>query len=600
MIDGVKPPSKTTIVSLMLFYLIFTFFVSIVFWILIADISTGADQRLSDGILGLGSTVFFVLAIGSSFFIIGFILFKLVKVKKRDPLQGGLKLRLLAYFAGFGVVLTIPQIVLAIILVFSTTSEWLPDNTENIILKSRAIVMKSRDDKIENLKQFSESEIFLNQVEKMVQTPSYSNFLWNDLVEINPFISGAQVYDDQGAQLLFTGDKSCHLDYQKISDNMQGGELPLTIYQEKSIFRYLLLAQVQGEEVKIIVSLVQPTSDQVLITDLTNLFEHYKPLIESREWMRTNIILVLILFFLIINLISIYISLYLSNLIILPIVDIERATQRVAGGDFSVRLYSDKNNNFGLLTNSFNKMVFDLEKLQKNSSHFNKMKAWQDIARRMAHEINNPLTPIRLSAERMLRKYQRDPENFEGVLEKSVHVIISEVENLQLLLNDFRAFSKLPEPKFENLCLLKLLEEAAHLYQDLHEKETVIDLERVDPGLMLYVDKGQIKQVFSNLIKNAIEAFDEKGEINISTTLVSLQNLKYCRIIVQDNGKGIPQDLLDNIFIPYYTTKTEGTGLGLSIVERIVFTHKGRIKVMSNTGKGTTFVIDLPLESSYE
>lgn len=601
MISGARLSSRTSLVTLIVFYLTFTIASSVFFWFLILDISSGSAGHFRGGVIGVAFVFLAIIIIILSIFWISGILIGIVKQKKTDQLQGGLKLRLIGYFSSFALLVTVPQVVLAIMIVVVTTDKWLPTNTETVIMNSRNSMMDNRDQKIENLRQVSSSRLFNEKLKEMYKNPKQADRIWDDLTEINMLLSAIQLFSQEGETVLFQGNEICRMKYKRVLRETVEGELPQKTIRNNSFFRYLLPVNcADGFSCKAVITQVQAATDNDLINDLTDLSQHYRPLIESRVWMRNNITLVLLLFILIINLISIYISLYLSNQIILPILDIQKATQQVAEGDFSVRLYPDKTNNFGMLASSFNKMVFDLEKLQKNSSHYNKMKAWQDIARRMAHEINNPLTPIRLSAERMLRVYKKKPENFGSVLDKSANAIISEVENLEELLHDFRAFSRLPEPIFERIMLYDLISEVVEIYRHLGDKTISIDLSSLDRSLLLVMDKKQIKQVFSNLVKNSIEALGENGRINISSTLVSRRNIRYCRIILEDNGKGMSEEVLEHIFTPYFTTKQEGTGLGLSIVERIVFSHKGKIRAASKEARGTSFIIDLPMEIQNE
>lgn len=601
MIKGVKTPSKTTFASLMLFYLVFIVSASLFFWLLITDIASGAESRFRGGVLAVVFLCFNAFVIGGAVFSIIFILVKLFQLKKLSPLQGGLKLRFTAYFLGFAFLVSVPQVLLAIILIFVSSNKWLPFETQEVIAKSRNSLMEIREERMKNLKSFSQSSLFSLQVEKMIKEPQSISSHWLALQDINPAVAGIQVFDREGKELFFCGDESARSLFKNFFENYSEGELPILVAPDHLLFRFLVPIEIsQGTMLKVVVSFAQPVSENNLISDLTLLSEHYRPLIQSRHWIKTNITFVLLLFILMINLVSIYLSLYISNLIIVPIWDIEQATRKVAEGDFSVRLYSEKNNHFAQLVNSFNKMVYDLEKLQTNSTHFNKMKAWQDIARRMAHEINNPLTPICMSAERMLRQYQKDPQNFEPVLKKGTSLIIEEVESLKTLLNDFRAFSRLPDPIFEETNLFELIESTVELYHNYSEKEIIFNLDGIDTQLSFPLDRLQIKQVFSNLIKNSIESMKESGQINISTVLVTRQNVRYCRVILEDSGCGMKKNVLDNIFTPYFTTKKEGTGLGLSIVERIVFSHKGKIRALSKEGEGTSFLIDLALENKNE
>jgi nitrogen fixation/metabolism regulation signal transduction histidine kinase len=215
----------------------------------------------------------------------------------------------------------------------------------------------------------------------------------------------------------------------------------------------------------------------------------------------------------------------------------------------------------------------------------------------MAHEIKNPLTPIKLSAQRILRRYHEKSETFGEILEPAVASIIEEVDNLNNLLDEFRTFSRLPAPQIEEENLLALIQEVLAVYAESYPNVR-INLEHVDGETVLPIDKGQMRQVFGNLFKNAFEAIGETGTVSVRTDLVRKQNKRYCRVQVQDSGKGIDPDFHGQVFNPYFTTKPDGTGLGLPIVERIIFDHKGQIWFETEKDVGTTFIMDLPMEQS--
>jgi len=163
------------------------------------------------------------------------------------------------------------------------------------------------------------------------------------------------------------------------------------------------------------------------------------------------------------------------------------------------------------------------------------------------------------------------------------------------LLKDFSDFAKLPEPRCEKTNLKKLIKEAASLYNN-PAADIRIDSKGIDKDTAVYIDAKQFKQVFANLIINAVQAMPHGGTIFIRADLVKKEKTNYCRIQVQDTGAGIDEEIKQAIFDPYFTTKKGGAGLGLSIVERIVFDHKGNIWFESQKGRGTTFFIDIPLE----
>ncbi len=215
---------------------------------------------------------------------------------------------------------------------------------------------------------------------------------------------------------------------------------------------------------------------------------------------------------------------------------------------------------------------------------------WREIAKRIAHEIKNPLTPIKLTAERIKRKCRgiADPEISE-VLNKSMDTVINEVNELYELVNEFNSFARLPEIKKESINICEFIDEIVQLYR---ESEYRLDIKYFcDNTIKVNLDKSQFKRVFYNLINNSIHAFNgKKGEIIIN---VEKHNhtifIKY-----RDNGQGIKTEDIAKIFVPYFSKKSEGSGLGLAIVKKIIDEHNGKISVKSNYGEFTEFTIILP------
>ncbi len=327
--------------------------------------------------------------------------------------------------------------------------------------------------------------------------------------------------------------------------------------------------------------------------------EIFEQLNRFRDILQAGIILFYFFFSFPILLLSIIVSFLLSEEIIRPIINLEEATRRVAQGDFSIRILSRSGDELANLIDSFNGMVSELDSSKKKLSKTEKIAAWQEIAQRLAHEIKNPLTPIKLAAERIRKKYD-EPGRGEGelrqVVENSVQAIILEVNNLDRMLKEFNDFAKHPEPKREQIPLKALVEEVTATYAPL-AGNVRINTEAVDPALVLFIDPRQFKQVFANLMMNAYKAMPGGGDLTIRADLVKKGKTDYCRIQVRDTGSGIDEAIQGLVFNPYFTTREGGTGLGLSIVERIVFDHNGNIWFETKQGLGTTFFIDLPVEN---
>jgi nitrogen fixation/metabolism regulation signal transduction histidine kinase len=275
-------------------------------------------------------------------------------------------------------------------------------------------------------------------------------------------------------------------------------------------------------------------------------------------------------------------------------VELTEATRRVAEGDFSIQIIARRGDELGLLIRSFNAMVQDLEKSRTALVKAEKISIWQNMAQQLAHEIKNPLTPIKLSAERVLRRWRNEPEKTGEILESSMLAIIQETEGLSTLLTEFRTLSKPMEASESWTKLREAAEEAVSPYRSSHPS-VEFSTEHIGKDIAVRIDKHRIAQVLTNIIINAIDAMDGKGLIEIRTDLVKKRETRYCRLSIRDTGKGIAKQEGSLIFTPYFTTKESGTGLGLPIVERIVNDHGGTIWFNSAEGMGTTFFIDLPI-----
>jgi two-component system, NtrC family, nitrogen regulation sensor histidine kinase NtrY len=233
-------------------------------------------------------------------------------------------------------------------------------------------------------------------------------------------------------------------------------------------------------------------------------------------------------------------------------------------------------------------VVFDdlteLEKAQR-------MAAWREVARRIAHEIKNPLTPIQLSAQRLRRKYlQRFTEDGK-VFEECTRTIINQVDELKLLVNEFSNFARMPAASLAPNDLPEIVEETISLFRESHPS-TTFAFEQQNSLPLLDLDRDQMKRVMINLLDNAVAAVDGNGEISVNLSFDEI--LKIARLEVSDNGPGIPAKDKIGMFEPYFSTKEKGSGLGLAIVSNIIADHHGFIRVRDNQPRGTTIVIELP------
>jgi len=220
-----------------------------------------------------------------------------------------------------------------------------------------------------------------------------------------------------------------------------------------------------------------------------------------------------------------------------------------------------------------------------------KVAAWREVARRLAHEIKNPLTPIQLSAERLRRHFAGAPPQAKALVDECSSTIIGEVESLKGLVDEFSQFARMPSPRTVPTDLGQLITDTVALYNGIFSDVRIE--QRFAPGVPLVrLDGEQIRRVIINLVDNAIEAMERRGEIVVETQLDQSNNV--VRVFVADDGPGIPPAEREKLFLPYYSTKRRGSGLGLAIVRRIIAEHGGSIDVGDNAPRGTRFTIELP------
>jgi two-component system nitrogen regulation sensor histidine kinase NtrY len=213
------------------------------------------------------------------------------------------------------------------------------------------------------------------------------------------------------------------------------------------------------------------------------------------------------------------------------------------------------------------------------------------VARRLAHEIKNPLTPIQLCAERMRRHFAGAPAPTRELVEECTSTIVGEVESLKGLVDEFSQFARMPAPRVVSTDLHELLTDVLALYRGVCPDVAL------RPGFAeglprVAIDPEQIRRVVINLVDNAVEAMGQRGTIDVETQY--LPDQKVVRVVIADDGPGIPAAEREKLFLPHYSTKQRGSGLGLAIVRRIVAEHGGRIDVTDNVPRGTRFAVELP------
>jgi signal transduction histidine kinase len=275
-----------------------------------------------------------------------------------------------------------------------------------------------------------------------------------------------------------------------------------------------------------------------------------------------------------------------------PVERLAAFSREVARGAWDEPLRVESVRELETLVEALDTMRRDLSAYRERLLVSERQAAWSQMARRVAHEIKNPLTPIAVSIEDLRRSYDQGREDFPEVLRQSVHTIAEEISTMKRLLQEFSDFGRLPAPAWAPCRVGDLLDEVALLYgRDVTEGRLAVDATAGD--VMLDADAGQLRQVLVNLVKNALEALDGTGPTGRASVSAVIDGTDLV-FAVQDTGPGMSEEQRRGLFLPGFTTKPDGSGLGLTIVERIVNDHGGAITVDTHPGAGTTIRVRLP------
>ncbi len=273
------------------------------------------------------------------------------------------------------------------------------------------------------------------------------------------------------------------------------------------------------------------------------------------------------------------------------------ATERVAQGELDIQIPLSGDDEITELTAAFNKMVAEVASARDRIVYLEKVSGWQDLARRLAHEIKNPLTPIQLAAQELVRRLPPDasPE-FRRLVNDAGDVVTEEIGALTRLVDEFSQFARLPEVSPETVELAAFVEEFLDAYNRF-EGEADVEVDLPLHPVLVPLDRVLMRRVLANLATNAIQATAPgRARLRFSARLVEAERVVELR--VEDNGPGVPPENASRIFEPYFTTKSEGTGLGLAIVKKIVLQHRGSIALAAAPGGGASFVRRLPLPTA--
>jgi signal transduction histidine kinase len=278
-----------------------------------------------------------------------------------------------------------------------------------------------------------------------------------------------------------------------------------------------------------------------------------------------------------------------------PVEQLARAAHDVAAGNWDTRVEVLGADEVGQLADSFNRMTTELLTQKERLVQTERVAAWRELARRLAHELKNPLFPLQLTVENLVRARMQTPEQFDEVFRESSQTLLAEISNLKTIIGRFSEFSKMPHPQLQGVQMNELLRGVAQLFQAQLQAPgrapIACKLELDERIGAISADPELLHRALSNLVLNAMDAMPNGGTLALRTR----RDDGKVMIEVADTGSGLTPEECARIFTPYYTSKQHGTGLGLAIVQSVVSDHGGRISVQSEPGRGTTFKIELPI-----
>ena len=592
--------------------------------------SVGSQRFIRMTFLVYAGTFLAVLAILILATILGRNLIKLYFEKKSGRPGSGLQTKLVRTFIGLSLLPALLLFVFAYALINSAIEKWFLAPPAQLQESSRALAQQYYSDTERRAKYYAgiiagqmETELFAKQ------WPA-EDFPASDLQDkLREYcrmyaLNTVQIFDTRSRLVAESGrtiSSPHHQDFRRsmIAEALRG----------ESQFRFDSVAPKDpGDEICYAAAPVRGAGGQVVGVVLAEIMrssslkywadraadasDKYEQLQMERDFLRLNMLMMLVLATLLVIFAFAWFALYISKRITVPLQALVEGAAAVAEGNLTHRVNCQAFDELGSLVTSFNRMTADLEENEKRIYQMEKAAAWQEVAQRLAHEIKNPLTPIRLSAERILNRYKKITEpapanslaseanefgRFGLLLGDCVQTIVQETDSLKKLVDEFSRFARLPEARPKDADIRGIIENALQLYDGrISDIQILKEFDADMPRIRL--DTEQMKRVFINLFDNAIDAMSQNTghkTLRIHTFPDRIQGT--ARIEVSDNGRGFYEENHDSLFLPYFSTRKGGTGLGLAIVRQIIADHHGSIYAEANTPTGTRIVIDLPLIS---
>jgi signal transduction histidine kinase len=436
-------------------------------------------------------------------------------------------------------------------------------------------------DKLSSIQEELKSKVAKNS---LLTVSKDRDFLQNTLRKISSiFHTDLNIYDKNG--LLVASSRPKIFDLGLISEQMNPRALQELQLKNKSSFSH-------SEEIgklSFISSYLPIYNENRKEIGYVNL-QHFGQQQEYENQIETFVTSIINVFILLLAL-SVIIGLMVSNWLIEPLNLLKKHMANIQFGKENKHIKYQQKDEIGAIVQAYNDKLDELKIAAQKLASTERESAWREMAQQIAHEIKNPLTPMKLSIQHLLRSY--DPKNEEGEkqLHRVLHSIIEQIDGLTRMSNEFSNFAKMPEPIFKRENMVEIIEKVVDLYEN--EGGITFQFDKPNQDVFVNVDRNLWIQVIVNLLQNAQQALMgiEKGKIHVIISLVEHQ----CLIQVIDNGCGISIEESVRIFTPHFTTKSSGSGIGLSLVKQIVEKHGGTISFSSKENEGTTFRIELPI-----
>jgi nitrogen fixation/metabolism regulation signal transduction histidine kinase len=309
----------------------------------------------------------------------------------------------------------------------------------------------------------------------------------------------------------------------------------------------------------------------------------------------TNLVVAVVNFYIILITLSILIAVFISSQITQPLRMLQSKLGKLTFGKGNEKIQYDASDEIGVLVREYNHMVDELAISADKLARSERESAWREMAKQIAHEIKNPLTPMKLSVQHLQREAGKEPGKTEKNIRRITRTLIEQIDHLSTIATEFSNFAKMPRASNEVVNLEEKINQICELF--MNSEKTAIDKSfNIKEEPVVFADSEQLTRVFINLLKNAIQSIPEERTGKVGIKLETSAGT--ARVEVTDNGRGIPDELGDKLFQPNFTTKSSGMGMGLAIVKSILENAGGTIGYETRLGEGTTFILELPLFSA--